>query len=102
MFMMFLRSYKRREIERTTFTGMRKARARKGQLRMVFAFLGGTGLTFLQPTPLNRIVRSRRADVVRDHRVMGDHVALVSMIPAPADVVDQLALMIHQGISDGN
>src|SRR4029450_11343987 len=67
------------------------------QLRMVFEFLGGTGIPFFKPTPLDRIVRSRWADVVRDHIVMRDHMALVSMIPEPAYVVDQLALMIHQG-----
>src|SRR2546423_11937584 len=33
---------------------------------------------------------------------MGDHVALVGMIPAPAHILDQLALMRHQRMVNGN
>src|SRR5436309_9260191 len=34
--------------------------------------------------------------------IMGDHVALVGMIPEPAHILDQLALMRHQRIVNGN
>jgi hypothetical protein len=51
---------------------------------------------FLEPSPGNRILCSRGADIVGDQVIMGDDLALVGMVPEPADVCAQLAHMVHQ------
>src|SRR5215510_8180871 len=72
------------------------------QLRMVFEGRHGTRIALLKPTPLDRIVRSRRTDVVGDQVIMGDDIAFVGVVPEPAYVFDQLPGMVHQRIINGN
>jgi hypothetical protein len=71
------------------------------QRGMVFEFSRRTGLPLLGPAPFNRIMRSRCTYTVRDDVIVRTDVPLVGMIPAPPDVLNQLAFMIHQGIVDG-
>src|SRR5437868_13060475 len=49
-----------------------------------------TDLTLLEPTPLDGIVGSRQANVVRAHIIMSNEVPLVSMIPEPTNIVYNL------------
>src|SRR5262249_26858946 len=69
---------------------------------MVFELARRTRHPLLKATPFDRIVRARRTHVIRDQVIIGNDVALVGMIPESADVLNQLALMIHQSIIDGN
>jgi hypothetical protein len=69
---------------------------------MVFELPRCTGLPLLESLPLDRIVRSRCTHIVRDGVIMRNDVPLVGMIPEPAHIVDQLALMRHQRIVNGN
>src|SRR5262249_36320656 len=59
------------------------------QCRVVFERLRSTGITLLKAAPLDGRVRPRGTPIVRDHIIMGNDVALVRMIPAPAHILDQ-------------
>src|SRR5207248_9805905 len=55
-----------------------------------------TSIPLLETAPLDGIVRPRGTDIVRDYIIMGNHMALIGMIPEPPHILDQLALMRHQ------
>ena len=59
-----------------------------------------TGVLLAEATKLQGIVFARSADVVGNQVVMGDEVALVSMVPEPAGVLNQLATVVDQGVVD--
>ncbi len=61
-----------------------------------------TLLLLLEAAELQRVVLARRADVVGDQVVVGNLVALLGVVPEPADVLDASAVVIDQGIVDGD
>lgn len=48
------------------------------------------------------IVLPRGVDVVGEQIVVGDKVALVGVVPEPASVLDQLSIVVNQGIVEWN
>ena len=69
---------------------------------MILELLGRAGVLFPEPSPLDRIMAARGTDVVGNQVVVGDDVALMGMIPQPADILDELATGVDQGIVNGN
>ncbi len=45
---------------------------------------------------------ARGADVVGNQVIMGDHMPLVGVVPQPADILDQLPVMVDQRVVQGN
>src|ERR1044071_6550239 len=62
------------------------------------AACGGTGVLLAKAAELQRIVLARSADVVGNQVVMGNQVPLLSMIPEPAHIFNQLAVVIDEGV----
>jgi len=60
------------------------------------------GLFLDEPAELQRVVLAGGADVVDDQVVVGDLVPLLGVIPEPAGVLDELAVVVDQGIVQGN
>jgi hypothetical protein len=71
------------------------------QRRVVCEGAGLTGVFLLQPPPRNRIVGSRGANIIGDDVIVRHDVALVRMIPEPADVRYQRSRMVHQRVVHG-
>ena len=61
-----------------------------------------TSILRLETAPRDGRVRPRGTDVVREYIIMGHHMALLGMIPAPPDVLDPLALMRPQHLIEGH
>ena len=61
---------------------------------------GGASLLLPEAPKLEWIVLARGTHVVRNQVIMGDQVALVGMIPEPASIFNQLAIMVDQGVID--
>ena len=57
---------------------------------------------FLESSKLKRIVLAAGADVVDEQVVVGNFVALLGVIPEPADVLDALARVVDEHVIDGN
>jgi hypothetical protein len=60
--------------------------------------VGLTLLTFLEAAEVEREVLAAGANVVGDQVVVGDLVAVLGMVPEPADVLDTLAMVVDEGI----
>src|SRR3712207_6771118 len=58
--------------------------------------------TTLFRSKVERVVLARGANVVGDQVVVGDLVPLRGVIPEPADVVDELACVVDQGVVHGD
>src|ERR687898_2516141 len=56
---------------------------------------------FWQAAEVQRVALARGTGVVGDDEVVGDLVALLGVAPEPADVVDELAVVVDQGVVDG-
>src|SRR4051812_21028947 len=61
-----------------------------------------TKVFLLEAAKIQGVVLAGGADIVDNQVVMSDFVTFLSMIPEPADVRDQLAAMVNQGVVDGN
>src|SRR5438034_6948290 len=59
-------------------------------------------LTLLEAAEVQGVMFARGADVVGDQVVVGNLVALRGVVPEPADVVNQLAGVVDQGVVQGN
>lgn len=70
--------------------------------RQTFALFRGTSVTLLKPAPLDRGVYSRRTAIVAQDVVVGYHVPLVGVIPAPPHVGEPLSRVIHQGVGNSH
>ena len=57
---------------------------------------------FLESSKLKRIVLAAGAAVVDEQVVVGNFVALLGVIPEPADVLDALARVVDEHVIDGN
>ena len=57
---------------------------------------------FDEPVEFQRIMLAGGADVISDNVVMGDLVALLSMIQEIADILDGFAVMVDQGVVDSD
>jgi hypothetical protein len=68
------------------------------QLGVILALVLGARIFFPEPSPFNGLVRSRGTDVVGDQVIMGDDIAFVGVVPAPAYVFDQLPCVVYQRI----
>src|SRR4051812_28031594 len=63
---------------------------------------GRTSILLLKPAKVEGIVLVAGADVIDKEVVVGDEVALVGVVPEPANILNQLTLVIDQDIVDGN
>ncbi len=61
---------------------------------------GATGLLLAEAAELQWVMLAGSADVVGDQVIMGDQMTLVSMIPEPAGIFDQLAVVVDQRVID--
>ncbi len=61
-------------------------------------FVGHTGLLLAEAAELQRIVFARGTHVIGDQIVMGDQMPLIGMIPEPAGIFNQLAVMGDQRV----
>jgi hypothetical protein len=61
-----------------------------------------TLLLLAEAAELQGVVLAGGADVVGDQVVVGDLVAFLGVVPEPADVVDELAVVVDQGVVDGD
>src|SRR5215212_2492716 len=69
------------------------------QSGMVLERMSVIALLTLAKTPeVERIVLATRVDVVDEQIVVGDQVTLVGVVPKPANIVDQFAVMVNQGV----
>src|SRR6266508_2196866 len=59
---------------------------------------GDATLLLTKAPKLQRVVLEGGADIVGDQVIVGDQMALVGMIPEPAGIFNQLAVMVDQGI----
>jgi hypothetical protein len=59
-------------------------------------------LALAEATKVERIVLATGIDVVGKQIVMSNQVAFVGMIPEVADILDQFAIVINQGVVDRN
>jgi len=57
-----------------------------------------TGILLAEAAELQRVVLARGADVVGNQVVVGDQMALLGMIPEPASIFNQLAVMVDQRV----
>jgi len=60
-----------------------------------------TQVLFLEAAEVQGVVFAAGADVVDDQIVVGDLVALLGVVPEPADILDQLAAVVDEGVVDG-
>ena len=74
------------------------------QLRVVAERLlqGLAHLLLAEAAELQRVVLAAGADVVDEQVVVGDLVPLLGVVPEPADVLDELAVVVDQGVVDGD
>src|SRR5215210_8852940 len=61
-----------------------------------------TGLFLAKAAKLQRVVFATGMPIIGKQIIVGNQMALLGMIPKPAYIVDQLTIMINQGIIDGN
>src|SRR5262249_3057685 len=61
-----------------------------------------TEILLAEATKVQRIMLPTGADVVHDDVVVSDLIALLGMIPEPADVLDAFAVVVDEGIVDGD
>ena len=61
-----------------------------------------TPLPLDESTKLQRVVLAGSADVIDDQVVVGDLVTLLGVIPEPTDILDELAVVIDEGIVNGD
>ena len=59
---------------------------------------GNAGVLLAEAPELQRIVFERGTDIVGNQIVMGDQMALIGVIPEPAGIFNQFAVMIDQRI----
>jgi len=57
-----------------------------------------TQLPLAEAAKLQRIVFARATDVVNNEVTVGNQVALVGVIPEPAHILDQLAIVVDEGV----
>lgn len=70
-----------------------------GQGRMVLEWMLVITLFALAKAPkVEWVVLAGRIDVVDEQIVVGNQVALIGMIPKPANIVDQFAIVVDQGV----
>src|SRR5215210_8509118 len=66
-------------------------------------FLGRrTGLFLAEAAKLQRVVFATGMHVIGKQIIVGNQMALLGMIPKPAHIVDQRAVMVNQGVVDRN
>src|SRR5262249_38249776 len=61
-----------------------------------------TEILLAEATKVQRIMLPTGADVVHDDVVVSDLIALLGMIPEPADVLNAFAMVVDEGIVDGD
>jgi len=61
-----------------------------------------TGVLLLKATEVQRIVFVAGANVIDEEVVVGDQVTLIGMVPEPAGICDQFALVIDEDVIDGD
>ena len=74
------------------------------QDRVVFeCFAGGRALVALfEPSELQRVMLAAGADVVGEEVVVSDLVPLLGRVSEPADILDELAVVVDEHIVDGD
>ena len=74
------------------------------QLRVVLERLAGglALLALLEAAELQRIMLAAGANVIDEQVVVGDLVALLGVVPKPAHVLDELAVVVDQRVVDGD
>src|SRR4051794_7244295 len=63
---------------------------------------GGTAILFLKAAELQGIVFAARADVIGEEVILSDLVTRLNMVPEPTGIRDQFAVVVDQGVIDGN
>src|SRR5215211_7620221 len=61
-----------------------------------------TGLFLAKAAKLQRVVFATGMHIIGKQIIVGNQMALLGMIPKPAHIVDQLAVMVNQSVVDRN